>query len=169
MSINIDQLFDNCESIEDAKKIYRDFLFKFHPDHGGNDEDTIKLIKVFEDFLVSFMDGRINQFKDKLQKENRKYPEDLNGFKFAKILKQIINFNITIEIIGHWIYCFDCYDVKDKLKELGFWYTKKHKAWVFSGTNKLYIKSKNSLNENRQNWGSQSIKDNEKQRQIGVA
>ena len=35
--------------------------------------------------------------------------------QFKAILNAIIGYNITIEIIGSWIWCFDCYQHKDQL------------------------------------------------------
>lgn len=45
---------------------------------------------------------------------------------FKEILNQIIGYDIEIEIIGKWIWCFQCYAVKNKLKELGFKWAAQH-------------------------------------------
>ena len=39
------------DSAEGLKKAYRNSMFKYHPDHGGTDKDTIKARDVFERLL----------------------------------------------------------------------------------------------------------------------
>lgn len=44
------------------------------------------------------------------------------------ILNEIICFNMEIEVIGSWVWCFNCYAYKDSLKALGFKYAPKKRA-----------------------------------------
>lgn len=73
------------------------------------------------------------------------------------ILKKIIDFDCEIEIIGYWIYCFKSFAVKDALKDLGFWFSSKHRAWVFSGGKKTRFYSKKTLDEIRAEKGSRKV------------
>ena len=72
-------------------------------------------------------------------------------------MKKIIDFDCDIEIIGYWIYCFRSYEIREALKEMGFWFSSKHKAWVFSGGAKTRYCSKKSLDEIRAEKGSQKV------------
>jgi len=162
--------FDNFTTMADAKSFYHTELFRVHPDHGGSHEETIRLIKELEDFLHDFMSDKIKTFKTKMEAEHKKWNKDgLNAFIFSGILKQIFDLNIDIEIIGFWIYCFNAYAVKDQLSGLGFWFSQKHKAWIYSGSKKRIIKTKNTTNDNRAIWGSEKIKDQAEQKQIQAA
>ena len=62
---------------------------------------------------------------------------------FANILLKVIHLDIQIEIAGWRIYCRgNTYPVKEYLKDLGFWFSGKHKAWVYSGKKKLNVRPK---------------------------
>lgn len=74
-------------------------------------------------------------------------------------MKAIIGYNITIEIIGSWIWCFDCYQYKDQLKTLGFTWCSKKKAWVWhNGQYRRHHKREIPLNDIRTKYGSQTVK-----------
>lgn len=71
----------------------------------------------------------------------------------------IIGFNITIEVIGSWIWCFDCYSYKDQLKALGFTLCSKKKAWTWhSGEYRRHHKKEIPLNDIRAKYGSQTVR-----------
>jgi curved DNA-binding protein CbpA len=155
--------FTACQSIEEAKKIYRSLLLKYHPDHAGQEGEAItrEIINQFNNFLKSFMFHSFNSYyEDKEWK-----PEADAVTPFQDILQKIINLDCEIEIIGYWIYCFNSKEVKEQLKELGFWFSGKHKAWVFSGKPKKNITSRETLDQIRAKKGSQKIEKEEKERQ----
>jgi hypothetical protein len=86
---------------------------------------------------------------------------------FQDILNEIIHFNMNIEIIGFWIYATSSYDYKDQLKELGFWFSSKHKAWVFNGGSKKRRASKYSIDEIRRAYGSDTVSEEEDRKAVG--
>ena len=127
--------FENCKSIDDAKKVYHSLLKEFHPDKGGDTKICQTIINQFESFLETFTEGIFST------EENQKYQEFSGAF--SSILSKIIHFeNMRIQVIGYWIYCFNSYEYKEELKPLGFWFSKKHKAWIFSGTQKKKIRTR---------------------------
>jgi hypothetical protein len=97
------------------------------------------------------------------EKEWKPEPEAVNPFQ--DILKKIINLDCEIEIIGYWIYCFKSYEVREQLRALGFWFSSKHKAWVFSGRAKKNIAGKEKLDEIRARKGSQKIEKEEQEKE----
>jgi hypothetical protein len=155
--------FEHCKSVEEAKKVYRSLLMKHHPDHAGTEGEaaTKEIINRFNAFLNGFMSRSFNSYYE--DKEWKPDPEAVTPFQ--DILQKIINLDCEIEIIGFWIYCFNSYEVREQLKELGFWFTKKHKAWVYSGRSKLNISSRETLNEIRAKKGSQKVEKEEKEKQ----
>jgi hypothetical protein len=68
-----------------------------------------------------------------------------------------IHLDCDIEIIGYWIYCFNSFLVKDRLKELDFWFSSKHKAWVFSGHQKSRYVTKATIDQLRAAKGNWKI------------
>jgi hypothetical protein len=154
--------FNHCQSVEEAKKRYRELLMKYHPDHAGEEGETITkdVIAEFTAFLNGFMSYSFNSYY-----EDKEWKPDAGAeTSFQETLQKIIDFDCEIEIIGYWIYCFNSYTVREQLRELGFWFTNKHKAWVFSGKAKRNIHSKETLDEIRERKGSQKIEKKDKAR-----
>jgi hypothetical protein len=155
--------FKKCGTIEEAKKMYRELLLKHHPDHAGKKGEavTVEIIKQFNQFIDTFIADSFDSYY--ADKEERPDPDTVTPFQ--EVLKKIIEFECEIEIIGYWIYCFNSYAVHEKLKELGFWFSSKHKAWIFSGSSKMFFCGKKTLDEIRAEKGSRKInnqKDEEK-------
>jgi hypothetical protein len=152
--------FQHCKSIEEAKKHYRELLMQYHPDHAGPEGEAItkEIIAQFNNFLKGFMSHSFNSYyEDKEWK-----PEAETVYDFQDILQQIIHLDCEIEIIGYWIYCFKSKEIKDRLKELGFWFSGKHKAWIYSGSFKKGRASKKTLDDIRAEKGSRKVSKEEK-------
>jgi hypothetical protein len=152
--------FEHCQSVEEAKKRYRELLMQYHPDHAGEEGEAItkEIISQFNDFLNGFMFHSFNSYyEDKDWK-----PEADAVYPFQEILQKIINLDCEIEIIGFWIYCFNSKEVKEQLKELGFWFSGKHKAWIYSGRPKRNISSRETLDAIRAKKGCQKVEKEEK-------
>jgi hypothetical protein len=131
-----------------------------HPDHGG-EADTFKAIQnEFEECLARLIRGGFDSTED------AKGYRPGNESMFSEILASIISWNITIEIIGHWIYAFDSYEYKDRLKAMGFWFSKKHRAWVFSGTKKRRVRTRLTTDDVRNLHGSSTIREKERREAI---
>lgn len=154
--------FDGIKTIEDAKKLYRKLALKLHPDQGGSEDEFKVFQNDFESFLKTFMQSAVN---DWLKKNNKDF-FDINAFSFAKIIKEIFELNLRIEVIGFWVYAFESFEYKDILKEKGFWFSKKHKAWVYSGTKKKSYASKYKLNDIKNKYGSSLLKEKEQLKQV---
>jgi hypothetical protein len=155
--------FSNCQSVEEAKKLYKKLLMQYHPDHAGPEGENIskEIIAQFNAFLDDFMSHSFHSYyedKEWKPKEEAVYP-------FQEVLQKIINFDYEIEIIGYWIYCFNSKEVREQLKELGFWFSGKHKAWVYSGKPKKGRAGKETLDEIRARKGSQKIEKEEQEKE----
>ena len=66
--------------------------------------------------------------------------------------------HIKSEIIGNWLYCFTSPLMGFQLKCIGFWYSFKHQAYIFSGTTKKYPADDETLDEIRTRLGSRQVK-----------
>jgi hypothetical protein len=155
--------FSQCKAVEEAKKHYRELLKQYHPDHAGQEGEEVTkiIIEQFNSFIKNFFSQSFNDYySDKEWK-----PAAEAETPFQDILQKIINLECEIEIIGYWIYCFKSYNVRQQLQELGFWFSGKHKAWIFSGMIKKNIASKATLDEIRAKKGSQLIQKEEREKE----
>lgn len=140
--------FKNCRKIEEAKKEYRKLLKIHHPDVGGNEETCKEIIKQFNRFSEKTIETAFEELK-----YSSSY--DINDFK--DILNQIISYNCEIEIIGFWIYCRKSFHIRKKLADLGFWFSSKHKAWIYNGEGKKLRATRKSIEDIRSKYGSRMV------------
>ena len=74
-------------------------------------------------------------------------------------LALVMRYRIKSEIIGHWLYCFTTPLIGVQLESIGFWYSFKHCAYVFTGNTKdATTADEESLDEIRARLGSQQVK-----------
>ena len=86
------------------------------------------------------------------------------AFRFTTVagLKEAANLaiqnRIKSEIIGQWLYCFTTELIGIQLQAIGFWYSLKHCAYVYSGRPKDGMADDETLDEIRARLGSSQIK-----------
>lgn len=142
--------FAGVTDVETLRKRYRELLKKYHPDNGGSVLE-MQSINAEYDRLFAILS------KEK-QSDGQSYTFEENE-QFKAILNEIIRFNMTVEIIGSWIWCFDSYYYKDQLKELGFTWCSKKKAWVWhDGEYHRHHKKEIPIDHIRFKYGSQTVK-----------
>lgn len=144
----IREQFDNITGINEAKKIYKTLAKKLHPDVGGSDEEFKLLNSIYNDII-----------------ENKIYFSNDSKFdiELEKIISQILHYdNITIEIIGSWIWLTgETKAIKEHLKELGFKWASKKKQWYY-GEMKRKNPNPKSMDEIKAKYGCDTIKTKEK-------
>jgi curved DNA-binding protein CbpA len=151
--------FQNLKTIEEIKQVYRELMKQHHPDKGGDLETAQRINAEYDQSITRAMRGAFQQYSSEYkEKYNKEYSGDFDEFMFSDILKRVMEFNVTIEIIGYWVYVFDSYEVKDELKAMGFWWSGKHKAWVFSGSPKKKFRTKMSLDDIKEVYGAEELK-----------
>ena len=143
--------FKNIKTIEELRKEYKKLLKQYHPDNANGSIEITQQINLEYELVF-----------DRLSKDNN---ADNNSYsqeedeEFRAVLNAIINFNITIEVIGCWIWTFNCYPYKDQLKALGFKWASKKKAWVWHADEFTRRYKKDiSLDDIRAKYGSQTVK-----------
>lgn len=142
--------FEGVTTVEELRKKYRELLKIHHPDNGGNVSDMQSINAEYDALFDELSKYRTSDTQSYTKEENE---------QFKAILNEIIGFNITIEVIGSWIWCFDCYAYKDQLKILGFTWCSKKKAWTWhSGEYRRHHKKEIPLNDIRTKYGSQTVR-----------
>jgi hypothetical protein len=76
---------------------------------------------------------------------------------FDEAVSLAIQNRIKAEIIGQWLYCFTTPLIGFQLQAIGFWYSFKHCAFVYSGNLKEGIADDETLDEIRSRLGSQKL------------
>ena len=143
--------FTNVTTIEQLRKQYRELLKKYHLDNENGSVEVTQEINAEYDLVISILSKEEHS-------DSQSYTQEENE-QFKTILNAIIGYNITIEIIGNWIWCFNCYAYKDQLKSLGFTWCSKKKAWVWhSEPYRRHHKKEIPLNDIRAKYGSQTVK-----------
>lgn len=126
--------FKDCKSIESVKKTYRRLCKEYHPDlHGGKFEDEMKQINA--EYEIAF-----NCFKnvhETAEDSTKTYTSSTDSTETAAEFMGIINAlihceGVEIDLVGRWIWLTgNTYQYKDTIKELGFRYASKKKAWYW--------------------------------------
>lgn len=147
------KFFEGVETLEELKKVYRKLVIKYHPDNVNGDEELIKAINNEYDKLFQMLKDRYNQ-------ENKHKTEEMAS-DFKDIINKIVMCEgLIIEIIGNWVWVTgNTKDHKDILKEAGFFWASKKKAWYWRADKyKSSSKGSKSLEEIREKYGSDTVK-----------
>ena len=148
--------FENVKTLEELKKQYKKLAKKYHPDlNGGTTNDIMKEINKEYDELFA----RVKNIHSTADGETYEKATDETSELYRDIINSIINFNIDIEIIGTWVWCFNSYEYREQLKALGFKYAAKKKAWCWHSGEYKARRSRKSLDEIRAKYGSDTIKE----------
>lgn len=159
--------FKNVETLEELRRQYKELLKKYHPDNPQGSTEATQSLNAEYDKLFKVLK---NKHESKTTTgDNEK--ADYNNMKYdfsedqalREMLNKIIGFNgITIEVIGNWIWCFNSYEYRKELKELGFKYAGQKKAWYYH-TESFRKRShkKLSMEDIRNYYGSTEVKTEE--------
>ena len=151
--------FAGVKDIETLRKQYRELLKKYHPDNEGGSVEATQEINAEYDRLFAILSK-----ESKADGESTTYDQNAENEAFKAVLNQIIGYSMEIELIGSWIWCFNCYAFKDRLKELGFRYAPKKKAWTWHfGEYSRYHKGEIPIDDIRAKYGSQKVTRQSKQ------
>lgn len=113
----MDQYFKGYETLEDLKKQYKELVFRFYPDKGG-DTATMQEINSAYDMLFEKLKNKHKTASgDFYEKETEETPDEYKDI----ILKVIRLHDVEVEICGSWVWVTGATrQYKDYLKESGF-------------------------------------------------
>lgn len=129
----IKSYFENVTTAEELKKAYHTNCKAMHPDNGG-DPEAFKAMKAeYKKLAAKVWTTHKTATGKTYEKAQTQTPAE-----FADMIEKLRRFeNITIEILGSWIWVTgDTKAIKDQLKELHFFYSSKKAAWYFNGDEK---------------------------------
>lgn len=144
--------FAGIKTVVELRQSYKELLKKYHPDNGGS-LHIMQEINAEYDAVFAIL--RHQNETDRKTSNGQETEEDK---ALRAILNQIASYNMDIEIIGNWIWCFNCYAYKDKLKALGFKYAPKKCAWTWHyGKYTHHYKKEIPIDDIRAKYGSQKV------------
>ena len=164
--------FKNVNTLEELRKQYKELLKQHHPDNGG-DVAIMQEINAEYDRLFKILKNQHESNKSEEKESsysNMKY-DFSEDEKLRDILNKVIHFSdITIEIIGNWIWLGgNTYPCRKELKELGFEFAGKKKMWYWHS--EAFMKKSHktlSMNDIRNYYGSTEIEP-DKQKKLETA
>ena len=139
-----------AETLEELKKAYKKYALIHHPDRETGNHETFIILQNEYHELFKKLQAKSTNENDK--KENSK--------TYTDIINAIIKHNVTIEIVGNWIWVTgNTYHIKDELKKLGFKWAKNKKAWYFTALPyKKKSKKTMSMNDIKSIYGCETVK-----------
>lgn len=151
--------FTNVKTVEELRKRYRELLKKYHPDNKNGSVEITKEINNEYDRLFDILSKE--EYADE---QTSTYDKDEEDKAFRAVLEQIIHIDAEIEIIGSWIWVHGGYAYKEMLKELGFHFAPKKKAWTWHyGEYRRHHSKEVSLDDIRAKYGSKTVNRRTKQ------
>jgi hypothetical protein len=155
--------FSDCTTIEQIKKRYRELAQKFHPDHGGTNEQMTIINLQYEQ-----QKGR--KFTATNHETGKTYEQTFDPFDgYREIIDRLINLQgITIELCGTWLWITgETKQHKDILKELNLKFSGKKCAWYWKPGKAYRKKSKKELTieEIRNLYGSEKVNRTEQEKE----
>jgi curved DNA-binding protein CbpA len=148
--------FAGIKTFKELKDSYRKLAQMLHPDkETGNASKFIQMKKEYDKLFGKLKDGKFDTDFEFKAHTNVQYD-------FKDIIDKLIFVDgIDIEICGSWIWVWNVkWDEKEKheqLKAIGLTFAKGKKAWVFKGTTSKYWKKGMTMNQIRNEFGSEKI------------
>ena len=162
--------FKNVQTLEELRKQYKVLLKKYHPDNGNGSEEITKAINIEYERLFKLLknnhDSRQHNAESGNKTSNAKSSYDNMKYDFAEdsllreMLQKVIYFSdITIEIIGNWIWVSgNTYPYRKELKDLGFKFAGQKKCWYWhSESFRKKSHKKLSMGDIRNYYGSTEV------------
>lgn len=154
-------LTDKYADITELKKAYKSWAKKLHPDAGGDTAKMQALNNEFDYIIENHIFGKARKEYEETH-ENVNWKSDDIPTIFAEIVRQIMWDDVTIELIGAWLWVTgNTFPHKDELSSLGFQWSGRKKAWYFATTVPTSGKPYRSVDALRKTFGSKVIKDDD--------
>lgn len=144
--------FNNINTLEEAKRLYRELAKRHHPDRGGNTE-TMKEVNSEYDFICS------NILKGANLSESDFNEAWSSSQLFKEKIDAIINIDgLIIEVVGLWVWVTGLTRPNSEiLKNSGFYWASKKLAWYWRPESAAGGRGKYSLDELKSKYGSTLI------------
>ena len=148
--------FENCETLEDVKQMYKKLARELHPDCNPLRDTTAEFQEMQRQYEEAWKTcGSTHKTADgkTYTKETAETPEE-----YANIIAALLHLSgLMIELCGSWLWVTgNTKEHKDALKALGFRYSSNKYAWYYhTGEYRKHGKSKKTMDDIRNMYGSE--------------
>lgn len=168
--------FNNVQTLDELRKQYKDLLKKYHPDNENGSEEITKAVNAeYEKLFKILKDTHTKQQNSGSESHSESNQTSYDNMRYdftedailREMLQKIIHFSdITIEIIGNWIWVSgNTYQYRKDFKEMGFKFAGKKKCWYWHSEN--FRKRSNkvlSMDDIRNYYGSTQVETDSRKR-----
>ena len=157
--------FQNCQTVEEIKTLYRQLARQHHPDLGGD----LKTMQRLNDEYDKALKGCNGQKTVKNGKEyTYTYDADIEG-KIKEVIETLIGLNmpnVEIWLIGLWVWVEgETKPHKEQLKALGLRWHSKRGCWYFAGKTSGYRRSSGKgIDDIAQDYGATKFAKNQRKK-----
>lgn len=154
--------FKDCKTAEDVKKLYRDYVKRYHPDlHGAETEETMKLIN--DEYITVW--ERLKNIHESAEDSTKTYTAKTETTETAVEFMVIINKlvvleGVQIDLINRWIWLSgNTYPYKETIKSLGFKWCSNKKMWAWhKAEDASHNRKKMTIDEIKNKYGCETFK-----------
>ncbi len=154
--------FNDCNTLEEVKALYKKLALENHPDRGGSTEVMQEINTEYAFATARIVSGSNMNAED--TEQQIRFSEE-----YRKIIEQIIHLpGIVIELVGLWIWVTGkTKPVHKELSAAKLFYASKKKAWYYRSDHlKAKRGSKKSLDEIRNKYGSEVVKNKDRYKSL---
>ncbi len=154
--------FQNVNSEDEAKRLYRELCLQHHPDVGGETK-TMQTINAQYREVLEKLKRKSGMVEDEVVDEMEIEQEIID--QIGKIVAIV---GITIEIAGRWIWITgNTFAHRKQLKESGYFFAPKKKCWYWRSKNeKSHNRTPKPLNWIREKYGSVEFQKGEERKTL---
>lgn len=144
--------FNDCKTLEEAKKLYKKLAFENHPDRGGDNEKMQQINNEYSFFVAKFAQGTAEEIDKEFNVAQ----------KFVDIINKLAGLEgIIVELAGDWLWISgNTYLYREKLKRIGCMFASKKKVW--------YYRDEKNKTRNPKPYSMEEIRDIYRAKQVNI-
>lgn len=123
--------FDQCATLAEMKRLYRELAQRNHPDHGGDNATMQAINAAYSEAVKHFSRYGSMPKNERRQAANRRRSTQA----VEKAIAAIQNLpGIKVELVGLWVWVSgDTYPHREIFKANGYHWANKKRMWYFAG------------------------------------
>lgn len=115
--------FNDCKTIEEAKKLFKKLAFENHPDRGGDNAIMQAINAEYQFFIAKYATGTAEEIN-----------EEFNAhLRYMDVISKLANLaGIEVEQVGEWLWISgNTYAHREQLKAIGCMFAPVKKLWYY--------------------------------------